>query len=66
MALLPAPPYGPDAWSVFTAEVKDRTGRKGKGLFMPLRRALTGMDRGPEMADMLPLMQTVPARDLAR
>ncbi|MHA6346149.1 glutamate--tRNA ligase [Roseivivax sp. CAU 1761] len=65
MALLPPPPYGPEAWADFTAAVKERTGRKGKGLFMPLRRALTGMERGPEMADMLPLMQKVPARDLA-
>jgi glutamyl-tRNA synthetase len=40
------------------------TGRKGKTLFMPLRRALTGEDHGPEMAALLPLMNrdTVIAR----
>jgi glutamyl-tRNA synthetase len=39
--------------------VKAATGRKGKGLFMPLRRALTGMDHGPEMAQLMPLLQVV-------
>jgi glutamyl-tRNA synthetase len=27
---------------------------------MPLRQALTGMDHGPEMADVMPLLQKVP------
>jgi glutamyl-tRNA synthetase len=36
--------------------VKEQTGAKGKGLFMPLRRALTGMDHGPEMGPLLPLI----------
>ena len=40
--------------------VKDETGRKGKALFMPLRKAVTGMERGPEMADVMPLLQTKP------
>jgi glutamyl-tRNA synthetase len=30
--------------------------RKGKQLFMPLRLALTGLDHGPELAALLPLM----------
>ena len=58
--LLPAPPYSENAWSTWTAEVKEATGRKGKGLFMPLRKALTGRQRGPEMADFVPLMQSKP------
>ncbi|MBW8911538.1 MAG: glutamate--tRNA ligase, partial [Sphingomonas sp.] len=36
--------------------LKDATGRKGKSLFLPLRRALTGMDHGPDMAALLPLI----------
>ena len=36
--------------------MKAETGRKGKGLFMPLRKALTGMERGPSVGDMLVLM----------
>ena len=66
MALLPEGPLGPEAWSTWTSEVKEATGRKGKGLFMPLRKALTGQERGPEMADLLPLLQTIPARKLAK
>ncbi len=59
-ALLPEPPYGPDTWSDWTAAVKDATGRKGKGLFMPLRKAVTGRQRGPEMADVMRLLQKKP------
>ena len=57
--MLPAPPYGPDSWKDWTSAVKDATGRKGKGLFMPLRKALTGMDHGPDMAALMPLLQKV-------
>jgi glutamyl-tRNA synthetase len=59
MALLPDPPFADDTWSTWTAAVKAATGRKGKGLFMPLRKALTGRERGPEMAQLMPLMQVV-------
>ncbi|KIT16115.1 glutamate--tRNA ligase [Jannaschia aquimarina] len=60
LSMLPEPPYGPDAWSSWTAEVKAATGRKGKALFMPLRQALTGRERGPDMGDLMPLMQARP------
>jgi glutamyl-tRNA synthetase len=62
MKLLPSPPYGPDSWSNWTAAVKEATGRKGKGLFMPLRKAVTGQAHGPDMASLMPLLQKVPAR----
>lgn len=45
-----------DPWRALTAALKDRTGRKGKALFLPLRQALTAMDHGPEMATLLPLI----------
>lgn len=60
LALLPPRPWDGTTWSAWTAAVKEATGRKGKGLFMPLRRALTGMDHGPEMAQLMPLLQVVP------
>lgn len=60
LALLPEPPYGPEAWSNWTNAVKEATGRKGKSLFMPLRKAVTGRERGPEMADLLQLLQNKP------
>jgi glutamyl-tRNA synthetase len=59
-ALLPEPPYGPDTWSDWTGAVKEATGRKGKGLFMPLRKAVTGRERGPEMVDVMRLLQKKP------
>ncbi len=43
-------------WKALTARLKERTGRKGKSLFLPLRQALTGMDHGPDMASLLPLI----------
>ncbi len=61
LALLGEPPYAADSWSTWTNAVKEATGRKGKGLFMPLRLAITGKQRGPEMADVLPLLQKKPS-----
>ncbi len=61
LALLPPPPYGAESWKRWTAAVKERTGRKGRALFMPLRKALTGRDHGPDMAVLMPLMQRVKA-----
>jgi glutamyl-tRNA synthetase len=43
-------------WPQLVAALKARTGRSGKALFLPLRRALTGRDSGPEMAALLPLI----------
>jgi glutamyl-tRNA synthetase len=59
--LLPAEVDG-DTWGPWLAAVKEATGRKGKGLFMPLRRALTGRDHGPEMGPLLALMGADKAR----
>jgi glutamyl-tRNA synthetase len=44
------------AWSRWTEAVKAKTGAKGKALFMPLRKAITGLDHGPEMATLVPLI----------
>lgn len=45
-----------DPWSALTGALKDATGRKGKALFLPLRQALTGLDHGPDMKALLPLI----------
>jgi len=45
-----------DPWHALTGRLKTETGRKGKALFLPLRRALTGRDHGPDMAALLPLI----------
>lgn len=62
MALLPDGPYDETTWSTWTSAVKQQTGRKGRGLFMPLRRALTGQSHGPDMSALMPLLQVVKAR----
>lgn len=63
IALLPEGPFDAGTWGTWTAVVKEATGRKGKGLFMPLRKALTGQGRGPDMPKVMPLLQVVKARD---
>lgn len=62
MPLLPAPPYDDTTWKTWTDAVKEATGRKGKGLFMPLRKAVTGMTHGPDMSNLMPLLQNVRAK----
>jgi len=56
LSLLPPAPFTEETWGQWTAAVKEATGRKGKDLFMPLRLALTGLEHGPELKLMLPLM----------
>jgi glutamyl-tRNA synthetase len=48
--------WSDDPWHALTGRLKTETGRKGKALFLPLRRALTGRDHGPDMAALLPLI----------
>ncbi|MEQ1618601.1 MAG: glutamate--tRNA ligase [Terricaulis sp.] len=55
-SLLPSGAYDAASWGAFTNAVKEKTGAKGRALFMPLRQALTGMDHGPEMAALFPLI----------
>ncbi|MCW8916247.1 MAG: glutamate--tRNA ligase [Magnetovibrio sp.] len=54
--LLPEGEPDGDTWGGWTKAIKEATGRKGKGLFMPLRKALTGLEHGPELKAYLPLI----------
>lgn len=54
--MLPAEPWNDAVWQDWTSALKAETGRKGRALFMPLRKALTGLDHGPELAALLPLI----------
>ncbi len=54
--LLPTGDWDSGTWKAWTKAVKDETGAKGRGLFMPLRQALTGLDHGPELGVLLPLI----------
>lgn len=53
--LLP-PTVDDTTWKAWTDAVKAETGAKGKALFLPLRRAITGLDHGPEVGPLLPLI----------
>ena len=51
--LLPDGEMSADIWQPWTTSVAEATGAKGRGLFMPLRLALTGREKGPEIAPLL-------------
>lgn len=60
--LLPEEPWDETTWGRWTRAITDATGRKGRELFLPLRRALTGRDSGPELKLLLPLIGRAKAR----
>lgn len=55
-AAAPGVDWASDPWHALTGAVKEATGAKGRALFLPLRRALTGRDHGPDMGELLPLI----------
>lgn len=55
-SVLPSLPFDSSIWPSLTEALKERSGRKGKALFLPLRRALTGLDHGPDMNALMPLI----------
>jgi glutamyl-tRNA synthetase len=55
-ALLPPEPWNEETWGAWTKAVAAETGAKGRGLFHPLRLALTGLEHGPELKKLLPLI----------
>jgi glutamyl-tRNA synthetase len=63
-ALLPPEPWDETTWGTWTKAVAAETGAKGRGLFHPLRLALTGRGDGPELKKLLPLIGR--AKALAR
>ena len=56
LALLPPEPWDEATWGAWTKAVAAETGAKGRGLFHPLRLALTGSEHGPELKKLLPLI----------
>ncbi len=59
LSMLRAPPFDDNTWEQWTSEVSAKTGRKGRHLFLPLRKVLTGRAKGPEMKQLMPLLQRV-------
>ena len=58
--IFPQAPLNRDSWKIWTNQVSEKTGRKGKSLFLPLRKALTGKSIGPDMGKLLPLLKKIP------
>ena len=56
LAHLPPEPWDVTTWRSWTEALKQATGAKGRALYHPLRLALTGLERGPELKDLLPLI----------
>ncbi|MEQ1944471.1 glutamate--tRNA ligase [Mesorhizobium sp. VNQ89] len=54
--MLPPGPWDRDTFKPWIEAVKEKTGRKSKALYAPLRIAVTGLPSGPELADLLPLL----------
>lgn len=61
-ALVPDDPLTEESWGAFAERVKAETGARGRALFHPLRLALTGREKGPEMAAIFPLIGAGRAR----
>ena len=53
---LPKDQFNEKTWSTWTQKLSQKTGKKGKELYMPLRLCLTGQNKGPEMADLILMM----------
>ena len=53
---LPNTPWNDKTWSIWTDEISQKTGLKGRELFLPLRIALTGENSGPELAKFILLL----------
>ena len=53
--LMPDEPWDDDTWDKWTLAIKEKTNRKGKELFLPLREAFTGLSQGPEMKKLIQL-----------
>ncbi|QXK92203.1 glutamate--tRNA ligase [Neoehrlichia mikurensis] len=54
--LLPSGEFNEDTWGIWIQRIKENTHFKARDIFMPLRLALTGLSKGPELAKLLPLI----------
>lgn len=54
--LLPAEPWNESTFNEWMSILKAQSGKKGRELFHPVRKALTALDNGPELKTLLPLI----------
>ena len=53
---MPQEPFDINTWAEWTSKISEKTKRTGKNLYMPLRLALTGLEKGPELRYLMPLL----------
>ncbi|WP_081289627.1 glutamate--tRNA ligase [Ehrlichia ruminantium] len=56
LSVFPNGEINQDTWKTWVANIKEKTDRKSKDIFIPLRLALTGISTGPELAKLLPIL----------
>lgn len=54
--LLPAETWTENTFNEWMSILKSQSGKKGRELFHPVRKALTALDNGPELKTLLPLI----------
>ena len=54
--LLPPEPWDENTFNQWMNALKEQSGKKGRELFHPVRKALTAQDNGPELKLLLPLI----------
>jgi glutamyl-tRNA synthetase len=54
--VLPSQPWDEKTWNLWIEKIKSSTDRKGKDLFLPLRKAITGLEDGPELKELILLI----------
>jgi len=56
-SILPSNTTDENCWNLWLTEIKKKTERKGKDLFMPIRLALSGKEHGPELKFLVNLIK---------
>lgn len=60
LSILPELPFDINTWKNWIEALKSKTDRRGVKLFLPLRRAITGKDSGPDMQTVVALLRVSP------
>lgn len=59
-SIIPPKPRNEESWNKWVKEISLKTGRKGRNIYLPLRKALTGTGNGPDMKKLFPLLKKLP------
>ena len=54
--VLPEEPWDDGTWGLWIENIKKSTNKKGRDLFLPLRKSITGLEDGPELKKLILLI----------